>query len=268
MIGGLALSFSCIAPLAAPRAATISAKDAMARNEDARRIDDVTSEASLKTGGGTGAEKLKTFTWFRKLAADKVRFNTLTRFKTPAEIRGEGILFLEKENDQSDVQMYLPAFKKIRRVESQAQSGSFMGSELSYADIATPHLEDSKYTARPDADCGDPSIKVPCLVVESTPATDAVRERTGYSKTVQWLRPDCFMAVRAEFYDLEGQLIKKLQASRITEVDPTRHKWMAEKLRIDNVKTGKFTELEFSQIKVNTGLADSTFTPQNLMRER
>jgi outer membrane lipoprotein-sorting protein len=246
------------------RAATLSAKEIMVKNEDARKISDVNSSATLTIGKGSAEAgtdtKTKKFTWWRKLTSDGTHFNTLTRFHEPAEIRGEGILFLEREGDQNDVQMYLPAYKKIRRVESQAQSGSFMGSEFSYADIATPHVDDYKYDLVKE-EGGH-------YVVQSSPATDAVKERTGYSKTVQWIRKDNFMAEKGEYFDKDGALWKKTAAKDILEVDKTKHKWMAHDVRIENAKNGKYTTLRFSGVKVNQGVADSTFSQQNLAREK
>jgi outer membrane lipoprotein-sorting protein len=245
--------------------APLTAKEIMAKNEDARRIDDVTSSATLVTGA-KGQEKVKQFTWWRKLTGDKGHFNTLTRFLTPAEVRGTGILFLERDNGENDVQMYLPTYKKIRRVESQQQSGSFMGSEFSYADIASPHLEDYTYSLQKEVDC--PGAKVRCYVIESTPANDSVRERTGYSKALQWVRQDSFMVVRGEYQDLQGAPWKTMEASELEEVDPVRHKWMARKVRIENLKNQRATTLAFGAIQVNKGIPDSTFSNQNLARER
>jgi outer membrane lipoprotein-sorting protein len=105
-------------------------------------------------------------------------------------------------------------------------------------------------------------------VVESTPATDAVRERTGYSKTVQWVRKDNFMADQGEFYDASGALWKKMKASDIREVDKAKHKWMSYDIRIENQKNHKFTELKFDGVKVNQGIADSTFSQASLAREK
>jgi outer membrane lipoprotein-sorting protein len=265
----ITLMFILMALNDSARADTLSAKEIMTRHEDARKIDDVMSSAVLTTGGGGSPQKVKQFTWWRKLTSDRVHFNTLTRFHAPAEVRGEGILFLEHDNDQNDVQMYLPAYKKIRRVESQAQSGSFMGSEFSYADIATPHVDDYKYELQKEAACEiDDGKQARCFVVQSEPVSDAVKERTGYSKTIQWVRKDNFMAVQGEFYDAQGALWKKMKASGIHEVDPSKHKWMAYDVRIENAKNGKFTDLKFSGVKVNQGIPDSTFNQQNLAREK
>src|SRR3954462_6415674 len=105
--------------------AAMTPREVMVKNEEARKIADSVAKASLSSKLGD-KERVKEFTWWRKLLEDGTRFNTLTRFHSPAEVRGEGILFLEHASDQNEVLMYLPAFKKIRRVESQQQSSSFM----------------------------------------------------------------------------------------------------------------------------------------------
>lgn len=264
-IFGIALLFAAGSAWAAP-----SGKEIMTRNEDARRVADLRSDAELITGGGGGEEKLKKFTWWRKLLADGVHFNTLTRFHSPAEIRGEGILFLEKAGGENEVLMYLPAFKKIRRVESQAQSGSFMGSEFSYSDIATPHVDDYEYSVQKDEPCPaqfDPTLaKLRCHVVDSKPASAAVRERGGYERSRAWVRQDCFMVARVEYFDADGKLLKTLQAAETRVVDPAKNKWMAHHLRMESARTGKYTVLKFAAVKANQGIEDSVFTQQNLSR--
>jgi outer membrane lipoprotein-sorting protein len=128
-------------------------------------------------------------------------------------------------------------------------------------------VDDFKYTVRGDEPCpGEPAVK--CHVVEAVPATDAVKERTGYAKSVTWVGQDNFMVRRAEYADLEGQPWKRLEASDIREVDPKAGKWMAHRIRVENLKNGRFTVLRFADVKVSSGIPDSTFTPQNLSRPR
>jgi len=248
--------------------AALSARTIMDKNEDVRKVADLTSQAVLVTAGGGGPERRKKFTWWRKLSSDGVHYSTLTRFHEPAEVRGQGILFLEAQSGENDVQMYLPTFKKVRRVESQAQSGSFMGSEFSYSDIATPHVDDYTYRSIREEKCPvEDSKAFTCYVVESTPVSDAVRERTGYSKVRSWIRSDQFMHVRMEYENAEGAVFKRLTASQIEEVDRSRHKWMALDVKMENLKSGRTTELLFSGVKANAGIADPVFTVQNLQKE-
>ncbi|HUP58500.1 MAG TPA: outer membrane lipoprotein-sorting protein [Bdellovibrionota bacterium] len=252
--------------------AALSPREVMVKNEEARKIPDSVAKASLATKSGD-KERVKEFTWWRKLLDDGVHFNTLTRFHAPAEVKGEGILFLEKGADQNEVLMYLPAYKKIRRVESQNQSSSFMGSEFSYADIATPHVDDYSYKMLKEENCpafegGQEHAGVKCHVVESTPVSDAVKERTGYSRLVSWVRSDNFMHVQVEFHDQGGTLVKRMQASEIKEVDPAKKKLMHMRVRMESVAKGKVTVLKFADVKTGQQIPDATFTQASLSKEK
>jgi outer membrane lipoprotein-sorting protein len=255
--------FASLAPTLA-FAADLAPRDVMLKNESARKIGDVVSVAVLKTGGGDSVARTKKFTWWRKLNANGVDYNTLTRFSFPPEVKGEGILFLEHDKADPDVMIYLPTYKKIRRVQRQDQSGSFMASEFSYSDLATPHLEDFAYKMIKADDACEGGR---CYVIESTPVNESVKDRTAISKQVAWIRKDNFMAARAEYYDLNGLLWKKLEAKQIKEIDPAKHKWMALSLRMENMRNQKWTELEYTDVKANEGIGDAVFTPKNLEKE-
>lgn len=243
-----------------------SAREVFLRQESARKIREVTADATLTTGGPGAAAKVKTFTWWRKLAADDVHYRTLTRFHLPAEIRNEGILIEERNQNDNSIQLYLPAYKKVRRVEGQSQSTSFMGSVFSYSDIASPHVDDYRHTLLRTEPCpGD--AKTSCYVLELAPATDVVRERTGYAKSLEWVRSDNYVAVKGEFFDVSGALWKRLSASDVREVDREQHTWLAHETRIEDVKTGRFSVLQLAKVKINTGIPDAMFTVQSLSRE-
>ncbi len=247
-------------------AAPPPASEIMAKNEAARRVRSMQSAAKLVTKGSSG-EKTKEFQWWRELTGDKVHYNTLTRFQSPAEVKGEGILFQEKSEGATSVQMYLPAFKKVRRVESQQQSGSFMGSEFSYSDIATLKANEYSYKLiREEACPGEGAVK--CYVIESTPASEDIKESTGTSRTVKWVRQDNFMDIKGEYFNEQGELWKRMEATNIKKVDAKENKWLAHQIKMENVKNGRSTVLEFQQVKVNQDIPDSTFSVQNLSREK
>ncbi|NDD93149.1 outer membrane lipoprotein-sorting protein [bacterium] len=254
--------------LQAPIAHALTGLEIMTRNEDARKVNEFESRAKLESGNTKDAStKIKEFSFWRKVQSDGIHNSTFTRFHAPAEVRNEGILIVENGSGKNDVLLYLPAYKKIRRVESQQQSGSFMGSVFSYSDIATPHVDEYQYRVMKEESCPTPeSASVKCYVVEALPANDTIKERTGYSKSVAWVRHDNFMVVKGEYYNLEGALFKRLEASQIKLVDPKNQKWLSHSLYIIQLKTGDFTRLEFSKVKVNGGIADAIFTQQNLQK--
>jgi hypothetical protein len=74
------------------------ALDIMKKNEEVRKVNEFESRARLSTGNLTDkSEKVKEFTFWRKVQADRIHNSTLTRFHSPAEVRNEGILIIEDE---------------------------------------------------------------------------------------------------------------------------------------------------------------------------
>ena len=243
----------------------MSAKEIMVKNEEARKVSVYEARAVLTTGNAGESPKVKDFTIWRKVQPDGIHNSTLTRFHAPAEVRDEGILIIENASGKNDVLLYLPNFKKIRRVESQQQSGSFMGSVFSYSDIATPHVDDYQYKTLGTEPCmGDP--KLVCTKIENTPANEEVKNRIGYSKSIIWVRPDNFMVERADYYQTDGKLWKKLKATEIKIIDQKNKKWLAHSLSITNQITNDFTELHFSNVDVTKDISDALFTQQNLQK--
>lgn len=239
-------------------------REVLEKQEEARKIASFQAKATLSTVKEGEPEKAaKKFRWWRKLA-DGGRFVTLTRFDEPATIRGEGVLIREGSN-QNDVKLYLPRFKKVRRVEGQSQSSSFFGSVFSYSDVAMTHADENKAKVLREEAC--PGGKVKCWVVEISPATAELSERTGYSKSIQWVRQDNWITVSGEFFDRKGKLWKRLSATDVKEVDTKAHKWLPHVIQLEDVQKKRVTVLRLSDVKVNVSLDDSLFTEQNLADE-
>ncbi|KAB2897384.1 MAG: outer membrane lipoprotein-sorting protein [Kofleriaceae bacterium] len=241
-----------------------SGREVLEKQEEARKIPSFQARAMLTTTKAGGSSKAaKKFRWWRKLS-DQTHFVTLTRFDEPATIRGEGVLIREGK-DRNDVLLYLPHFKKVRRVEGQSQSSSFFGSVFSYSDVAMPHADDSTAKVLREETC--PGEKLKCFVVEISPATKKIRDRTGYSRSVQWIRQDNWITVAGEFYDLKGKLWKKLRATEVKEVDARNKKWMPHHIVLEDVVKKRTTVLRLADVKVNVSIDDSVFTEQNLASE-
>ena len=265
------LALIIVLPSVSFSAIKLTPKEIMEKNEDARKVMEFQATSKLTTGPADGNKntetKIKEFTLWRKIQSDGIHNSTFTRFHAPAEVRNEGILIVENASGKNDVLLYLPAYKKIRRVESQQQSGSFMGSAFSYSDVASPHIDDYTYKMIKEEKCPTAEAAAQtCAVIESTPANDDVKERTSYSKMLVWVREDNFMTVQTEDYGLDGALFKKIQLNQIKMVDPKAKKWLSLDVIVTNFKTNEYTRLEYSNVKVNTGIPDSVFTQQNLQK--
>ena len=113
-------------------------------------------------------------------------------FLSPADVEDTGFLTYDyDEADRDDDQwLYLPALKKTKRIASSDKSGSFMGSDFSYADMTDRPLEKYEYQllqgrAR--------SNGVPVWVIQSTPVDEDEIDETGYTKSIQFVRKDNYV---------------------------------------------------------------------------
>ena len=71
---------------------------------------------------------------------------SLSIFDNPKDVKGTAFLTHSHKTGDDDQWLYLPALKRVKRISSRNKSGSFMGSEFSYEDIASQEVE--KYTYR------------------------------------------------------------------------------------------------------------------------
>lgn len=265
-VAGLVIGVATVIAADASAGTNPAAREVMAKNAEAGTFGQLVSTSTLVIGGEGTGPRSKSFTLWRKVAADGVHHRTLTRFAAPAEIRGEGVLFDEKTNGQNEVLLYLPRFKKIRRVEAQAQRASFMGSSFSYTDMTTQAVDDYRHELTKTEPCpGD--AKSSCFVVTSVPANDTVRVNHGYSKKTTWVRSTDYQTIQTELFDLDNALWKRVVFSEIREVDAAKHKAIPHTVRVDDLKTKRFSTIQVNKADVQTPVADSVFTEQSLSRE-
>lgn len=247
---------------ASPAVAALDGQTIMKNYEEARRIPQFRAKAKLSTVKAGGQTKEKTFTLWRKIKDDGIRYRSVTRFHSPAEVKNEAILFLENDLGENDILLYLPAYQKVRRLERSQQNSSFMGSDFSYSDITSPHADDFKTEAKGEIPC--PGSTKACYRVEGVPANDSVKDRTGYSKVVSFVQKDNFLVVRSENFGLDGALLKT-----VTFSDPEKQasgRWFQKRIEVDSKKSGGKTTLQFSELLTNANLEDALFTQQALSK--
>ena len=182
---------------------------------------------------------------------------SLTIFDTPRDVKGTALLtFTHKEGDD-DQWLYLPALKRVKRIASRNKSGSFMGSEFAYEDIASQEIE--KYTYKY---LGDALYKGhDCTQVESYPVDAA---NSGYTRMVSWRDKDEYRLWKVEYYDRKSSHLKTLTFDQYHKyIDRF---WRPHQMLMVNHQSGKSTELHWDNFKYGTGLQDSDFNKNSLKR--
>jgi hypothetical protein len=188
--------------------------------------------------------------------------HTLMFFLTPADVKDTGFLTYDYDDgDKDDDQwLYLPALKKTKRIASSDKSGSFMGSDFSYADMTDRPLENYKYTLMKEGEVNGHAI----WQIESVPVDDDEIEETGYTKSVVFVRQDNFVVVRAVNWVKKGGRLKYLDVKKLEQIDGI---WVPTEMHM-TTKKGKATLhktiISTSNVRFGEEMAESMFTVRQL----
>ena len=92
---------------------------------------DMVSDMSMKLTAKNGSNRTLTTHTVRKGDTHMIMW-----FTAPADDRGVSLLQIEKPSGD-EMRMWLPGFKKMRRISSSKRGDSFMGSDLSFEDLTS-----------------------------------------------------------------------------------------------------------------------------------
>lgn len=184
---------------------------------------------------------------------------SLVIFDRPRDVKGTAMLTFSNILEPDDQWLFLPALKRVKRISSVNKSGPFMGSEFAFEDMASQEVGKYTYRYLRDEACG-PDGGMECYVVERFPAY----EYSGYTRLVSWVDKEHLRAMRVDFYDRRGGLLKTLtlQDYRLY-LDKF---WRAHDLYMINHQTGKTSRLLWQNIKFQNGLNEDDFTQTSLRR--
>ena len=179
-------------------------------------------------------------------------------FDEPRDVRGTAFLVHSYKDGPDDQWLYLPALKRVKRINSANRSGSFMGSEFAYEDMTPPEVEQFQYLYVRDEACGE----LICTVVERKP----LDPRSGYLRQLVWQDTEELRLWKVEYYDKRDELLKTLVV-RGYERYVDRF-WHASEMTMVNHLTGKSTVLSWSDYEFGAAMTPNEFLPSGLRRAR
>jgi len=235
----------------ADSAEALTGKEIMVKVDTRQKPDDLKSDTTMRLITKKGKERKRKLRVIRKGEEKQIMW-----FLEPADVRGTSFLRIEKKGGFDDMRLYLPAFKKIRRITSSAKSGRFMGSDFTYEDMATREIEDYTYTLLSDSTMDGKA----CYCVESTPKEEA---DTDYGRIVSWVWKDEYIIIHEEIFDSKG---RPLKIKHMSDFKPVKSYQISRRIEMQNVKKKHKTVLTMDNIRVDTGVESGLFHERNLKR--
>jgi outer membrane lipoprotein-sorting protein len=184
---------------------------------------------------------------------------SLSLFDAPADVKGTAMLTFSHGLKPDDQWLYLPAIKRVKRINSKNKSGPFMGSEFAFEDLGSQEVEKYKYKYLGEESCGSGWT---CHKMERKPAY----KYSGYTRQEVWIDKKEYRPTKVIFYDRKGSRLKTLTWSKYKKY--IGNYWRASEMFMQNHQTGKSTTLVWSNYKFRTGLTSADFNKNSLARLR
>lgn len=192
-----------------------------------------------------------------KIRRSDSRVSSFVEFVSPADVAGTKFLSLEKKGADTEQFIYLPAFKKVKRVVGADRASSFMGTDFSYADLDGRSVDDAEWTRLDDASLGDQR----CYVIEGRPRDGG---RSAYGRTVIWVHQKHLIPMRMDFFDKDRETVKKrLQVKKLEHRDA---RWIATDSTMVTLAKGTETRLRLETVDFDVPIADEELSQRALER--
>lgn len=218
------------------------------------KIEDLSATVRMDIEEGS---ETKTRVFDLLMKRDGVDYDALIDLKEPAAMAGTRFLIHAKRGERNEQWAYFPDLDLTREIAGRNQDDPFLGSDITYADLAGgAHLDDLLHTV-----VGEEVVDGhPAYVLEGVPRHDI-----AYGKLKGWVRKDDFVNVKAAFYDRDGKLIKQAFLSDFREVDDGA--LFAHRIEVRSATSDRRTVLDFTNVVANQGLSDERFTEESLSKK-
>ena len=206
-------------------------------------FDDIHYDAQMDVFKGGALTKSLEFEMYLKGATQQ-----LMNFKAPGDVAGMKVLM-----DAGELYVYLPDFKKVRKVATHVKSQGFLGSAFHYEDqemILLAPLYDAEFVAQ---NGNETTLKLTAKADKQLNYAhlDVVIDKTKGGVT------------RIDYFDGSDTLVRQQFREGWTKIEGNN---FPTKITMSDLKTGDLSVIQMTNIKVNQGVEDDLFSRRMLLR--
>jgi hypothetical protein len=197
--------------------------------------------------------------WWRRFEDDRSR--VLLQVQEPEDLRGSAVLLIERSSG-SDMFLYLPELRKVRRITSHAVSGSLFGSDFTYEDFQ--QLQGMSLGGAREALPDETVDGVAVHAIAQSPAPDG---GSSYERVVSYVTRDGCVPIRTEMWE-PGERLRKVLTADLSKLYDENGVRIPTHLRMEDRLGKSSTELILSDIEVGKEIPRRYFEMTALERLR
>jgi hypothetical protein len=155
--------------------------------------------------------------------------------------------YLDKDDDRW---LYLPALDLVKRISATDKRTSFVGSHFYYEDVSGRSIEDDEHELIETTDN--------YYVLKNTPKDKTFVEFAYYK---MWIHRDTYVVVKSAYFDNSDKNYRNYEALKVETIQgfPT-----VTKSKMTDLRSGGYTEMEYTNVDYNIGVPESIFTERYL----
>ncbi len=213
---------------------------------------DGVARATMTITDRQGRRRVREFTILRKDLKDGGRQNYYVYFHRPGDVRKTVFMVHKKVGADDDRWLYLPALDLVKRIAASDKRTSFVGSHFFYEDVSGRSILEDTHTLMEET--------ATHYVLSNLPKNPGSVE---FSRYTIWIDKKTFLPVKAEYYDRQGKLYRRVLALEVKEVEgiPT-----VMKSKVEDLISGGNTVMIFKDVKYNRGISEKIFTERYLRK--
>lgn len=254
----LYLLLFCLLQIATAQAGTVSGDEVIAavdQHEDG--YTDLTANIEMSLMDGAEAVRVR-YLDFYSIESAKIGEKRKFVFQKPRDVKGTVILIDSRVIEDDKQWIFLPAFKRIKRISSRNRKTAFVGSQFSYEDLASQEKEKYRNTLSGETKIGD----IACYRVKRIP----VYQDSGYAYLMAYVDKARSRYIRIEYFDHNDKRLKTMDISDYKLYQD--HFLLASSYKMVDHSNNKTTIMLWNNIKLKNGYSQADFTSNALKRTR
>jgi outer membrane lipoprotein-sorting protein len=148
--------------------------------------------------------------------------------------------------------LYLPDLDLVKRIAASDERTSFVGSHFFYEDVSGRNTNEDEHKLVGVTDT--------YFILDNTPRQP---ERVEFSHYKMWIHRETYLPIQIEYYDKRGEAYRRYTALNVSRpqgfLTVTRSK-------MEDLRSGGYTTITYSNVEYNTGLPVDIFTERYLRK--
>jgi hypothetical protein len=189
---------------------------------------------------------------FRRTRGDGLA-DRLFVITAPEHLKGLALLSEDRHDKPAVQYLYVPAYRRARRVALHAAGDAYVGSSFTYADFGRVHVEAGRHRIQGTAELSGHA----CVVIE----TVTEDPNLPYTRLVSTLDRETALPLRSEYYDRNGHLTRVGSLDEIATIGgwPTPIR-----ISMTDRRTGGRSTITLRDVQYDVGLDEDLFTVAHL----